>query len=144
MLIGIHPLLPPDVLFAMAQMGHGDRLVIVDANFPAASVAAHTTWNKPCDLTCDAITALEAILTHLPIDTFTPDIAPIQGMQVVGDPDAIPEVVLAAGPLLKKSGNSVKSIERMAFYEAAKTAFVIIRTRETRPYGNFMIRKGVV
>ena len=141
MLIGVHPILTPDILYALASMGHGDSLVIVDANFPATSVGHHTVLGKPCTLFCDTLEALGAILTHLPVDTYSPEIPAVQGMQVVGEPDTIPPVVADATPMFEN--HAIALIERMAFYEAAKQAFVIIKTNEARPYGNFLIRKGV-
>ena len=144
MLIGVHPLLHSELLAALAAMGHGDCIALVDANFPAASVARETVCQRPLQLSCDAITALEAVLTHLPIDTFSPEVPPVQGMQVVGAPEAVPEVVAEAAPLLDTKGHSVALVERFAFYAAAKACFVILRTTEMRPYGNFILRKGVV
>jgi L-fucose mutarotase len=144
MLIGIHPALSPDVLHTIAAMGHGDCIVVVDANFPASSVAAETIIGKPLYMTLDAVAALDALLTHLPIDTFTPEVPPVQGMQIVGTPNGIPEVVENAAPLFAAHDQTVTLVERMAFYENAKKAFAVIRTTETLPYGNFLIRKGVV
>lgn len=144
MLIGIHPALPPDILHTLASMGHGDTLAIVDANFPSVSVAQETTLGAPHNWTVDSVKAVEIVLSLFPIDTFTPEIAPVMGMQVVGEPATIPDVVQAAAPHFAKSNNSVSLVERMAFYDLAKTAFAVVRTIEMRPYGNFLIRKGVI
>lgn len=144
MLIGLHPNLSPDVLHTLAVMGHGDALVVVDANFPAASVAAQTPLGKPLYLTIDAFEAVEAILTHLPIDTYAPEIPAVQGMQVVGDPETIPDAVAKVAPLFADHDQPVALVERTEFYALAKQAFAIISTTETLPYGNFLIRKGVV
>jgi len=144
MLIGIDPILNSDVIHALASMGHGDELVICDANFPATSIAAHTVWKEPIRLAVDVIAMLRAILTVLPIDTYDVEIPPVRGMQIVGEPDTLPQVVSEAVPLVAADGNSISLIERYAFYEAAAKAFVVIQTIETRPYGNFVIRKGVV
>src|SRR6516165_4318707 len=87
MLKGIDPLLGPDLLHGLASMGHGDALVIADANFPAAALA-----RRLIDLGgVDAPTAARAILTVLPLDSFVP--APGLVMEVVGDPGATPPVV---------------------------------------------------
>lgn len=140
MLKGIDPLLGPDVLAALASMGHGDELVIADANFPAASVAAGTVLGRALRLDCDAPRALRAVLSLLPVDEYEAD--PVLTMQVVDAPDDVPPVVAEARPLFGEHGAA--SLERFAFYARAKAAFVVIRTAETRPYGNFIIRKGVV
>ncbi len=144
MLKGIHPLLNADILHTLASMGHGDRLVICDANFPAAAVAAESVLGHHLEMGVDAIEALEAILTVYPIDTFDVDIPPACGMQVVGAPDEIPEVIQIADPIIKNAGAAIELIERHAFYASAKQTYAVIRTTETRFYGNFILRKGVV
>jgi L-fucose mutarotase len=138
MLIGIDPLLTPDLLHALAAMGHGDRIVLVDANYPA------TRGRRVISLPgADAPRTLGAVLSVLPIDTFVPDPAAI--MQVVGDPAAVPPVVAEMNAILRKHGaaNAV-SIERHAFYTAAETAYAIVQTGERRFYGNIMLTKGVL
>ena len=87
MLRGIHPLLGPDLLHALRCLGHGDEIVIADANFPS-----HTLGPKVVRLDgIDAVAAADAILTHLPLDTFA-DAAAFR-MEVVGDPTAVPPFV---------------------------------------------------
>lgn len=144
MLKGINPLLNADILHALASMGHGDRLVICDANFPSAAVAAESVLGHHLEMSVDAIVALEAILSVFPVDTFDVDVPPACGMQVVGAPNEIPEVVKIADPLIKDAGANIELIERHAFYASAKQTYVVIRTTETRFYGNFILRKGVV
>lgn len=143
MLRGIPPLLTPDLLHALACMGHGDELAIVDANFPAVSVAARA--GAPCvQLTgVDTPTALDAVLELLPVDDFEPD--PVRTMQVVGDPLAVPAAVQAIVQVLTRhAAPSPTGLERHAFYAAAMRARLIIRTAEMRPYGNVLVRKGVL
>ena len=82
MLRGIHPLLGPDLLHALRSLGHGDEVVIADANFPS-----HTLGPRVVRLDgIDALVAADAILTHLPLDTFAE--AAVFRMAVVGDPEA--------------------------------------------------------
>lgn len=144
MLRGIDPLLGPDLLHVLASMGHGDSIAIVDGNFPAASTAHLLPVATKLHIDVDAVTAVKVILSVLPIDTFNPEEPPVLSMQIVGQPDAVPDVVAEARPLFEAEECDVHLIERFAFYEAAKGAFAIIQTAETRPYGNFIIRKGVV
>ena len=125
-------------------MGHGDTIAIVDSNFPATSTARGLVVATPLVMGVDAIAAVHAILTVLPIDTFTPELPPVLAMQVVGNPDKIPPVVQLAASLFQAEGFAVASIERFAFYAAASSAFAVVSTTETRLYGNFIIRKGVV
>lgn len=142
MLKGIDPLIGPELLFVLAQMGHGDSIVIADANFPSASLAKRTVHGRALQIDCPAPRAVQAVLSLIPVDTFDSD--PVLTMQVVGDPAAIPEVVFEAEPMFAAERTASKAIERHAFYRAAGEAFAILRTAETRIYANFIIRKGVV
>lgn len=142
MLKGIDPLLGAELLMVLASMGHGDEIVIADANFPAASVARTTVHGRLLHMDCDAPRAVRAVLSLLPVDGYEPD--PVLTMQVVGDPLAVPPVVAEATPLFTAEGAAIGSLERFAFYDRARRAFAVVRTAETRPYGNFIIRKGVI
>ena len=79
MLKGIDPLLNADLLFTLAAMGHGDEIVLVDANFPATATARRLVRYDAAD----AVATLRAVLTLLPLDEFVPD--PVQVMEVVGE-----------------------------------------------------------
>lgn len=142
MLIGINPLLNPKVLFALSAMGHGDTVALVDSNFPAFSTAKNTVYNKPLRMECSLPEAFAAVLSVLPIDEFVD--SPINSMQVVGDSSTTPEVIVEAATKLNQQAFEINSLERFAFYEAAKQAFVIIQTNETRVYGNLLLSKGVI
>jgi L-fucose mutarotase len=141
MLKGIDPLLSPELLHALAAMGHGDEIAVVDANFPAVSVARRL-------IRLDGVAAsrvLQAILSVLPLDTFTD--APATVMAVVGDPAAVPPPVRDFEPLITAAaGRSVRlaALERFAFYERARAAFAVVATGEPRGYGNIILTKGVV
>ncbi len=141
MLRGLNPLLSPDLLHALAAMGHGNDIVIADANFPGTSNAKRLIrldGNSATD-------TLEAILQVLPLDSFVPD--PAHVMQVVGDPDAVPPVVGEFQALIDRLGDNpakIAGIERFSFYERARDAFVIVQTGETRLYGNIILKKGVI
>lgn len=142
MLKGIDPLIGPELLMVLAQMGHGDEIVIVDANFPATSMAMDTVHGTPLRMDCNAVRAVQAVLSLFPIDTFGTD--PILTMQVVGDPDAVPPVVTEAAPLFAAEGFTSVGLERFAFYDRARQGFAILLTQESRSYGNFIIRKGII
>ena len=141
MLKGIHPLLHADLLHALASMGHGDELVIADANFPAASVGRRLLQLAGAT----APEALDAILTLFPLDTFvTP---PALTMEVVGDPAAVPDPVREFAEVFTRHGLADAEIGRLArqeFYARARAAFVVVRTGEQRPYGNILLVKGVI
>ena len=122
-------------------MGHGDKLVLSDANFPSYSHANklyRMEWlNVP--------QAAEALLELFPLDSFIPH--PVQRMEVDGKPDEINEVQEELINTVKKvSGDNwvVGSIERQKFYVEAKKTMAVITTSETRPYGCFIFTKGVL
>lgn len=140
MLKGLDPLVGPDLLRVLALMGHGDEIVVADANFPAASVAAGS--GRLLRMECSAPRALQAILSLMPLDGYEPD--PVLTMQVVGDPAAVPEVVAEAAPLVQAEGHASRGLERFAFYERARSGFAVVQTAELRAYGNFILRKGVI
>lgn len=139
MLRGLDPLLTPDLLHALASAGHGDRVVIVDANFPAAATARRLVRAPGVAATA----MLEAVLSVLPVDDFEPD--PVAVMQVVGDPSATPEAVRDFTSILRRYGLAAPArLARHDFYRAAAEAFVIVQTGEQRLYGNVLLTKGVI
>ncbi|POF34222.1 RbsD/FucU family protein [Roseibium marinum] len=141
MLRGLNPLLSPDLLHALAAMGHGNDIVIADANFPA-----HSNGQRVVRL--DGVTAtaaLEAVLQVLPLDTFVPE--PALTMQVVGNPSEVPPVVAEFQKIVDERADipvKIGGLERHAFYQRSREAFVILQTGETRLYGNILLKKGVI
>ena len=141
MLIGINPILSPDLLRTLRAMGHGDEIVIADANFPAESCAR--TLHRVDGI--EAPRLLEAILGVMPLDTFGEN--PANVMAVVGNPDKIPPVVAIFQSTIDETADApaqLSSIERFSFYDRAKQAFAVVQTGERRLYGNIILRKGVV
>jgi len=140
MLIGIHPLLGPDLLHALQSMGHGDEIVIADANFPASSLG-------PKVVRADGIggvNLLTAILTHLPLDTYAETAA--WRMAMVEDANKVPEICVTYQDIVTRLVGkfSVAPLERFAFYERAKKAAYIVASGETAIYANIILKKGVV
>ena len=141
MLINVNPLISPEILQLIRSMGHGDKFVLSDANFPSYSHA-----NKLYRM--DGLNipqAAEALLSHFPLDSFIPN--PVERMEIDGKPDEINEVHKDLIDTVKKvSGNNWKvgSVERQKFYVEAKKAMAVITTSDTRPYGCFMFTKGVL
>ncbi|MDQ0391662.1 RbsD/FucU family protein [Labrys monachus] len=146
MLKNIDPLLNADVLYALAAMGHGDTMVVCDANFPADSVARATVYGSLLRMDgADAPQAVRAVLSVLPLDTFVDDSA--RRMEIVGSPDEIPPVQREVQVEIDRAeGKSwpMTSIERMEFYEHARDAYCVIQSGERRFYGCFIFRKGVI
>jgi L-fucose mutarotase len=145
MLKGIHPLLNADVLYALRAMGHGDDLIVADTNFPSDSVARQTVFGEVLRIDADAATAIAAILSVYPLDSFVDDAA--ARMEIVGAPKEIPPVQKEVQKVIDKAEGKkwpMISIERYAFYERAKQAYCVIQTHERRFYGCFAFRKGVI
>lgn len=144
MLKNIDPLLNGELLNVLRTMGHGDDIVLVDRNFPAASIAA----GKPI-IRLDGVNvtqAATAILSVLPLDTFVDQ--PVTRMQVVGESESVmPDVQQEFAAILKAADSDnaeMGSLERFAFYESAKKAFAVVVTGEARGYGCFLLKKGVI
>jgi L-fucose mutarotase len=142
----IDPSLNADVLHALRSMGHGDELVLCDTNFPADSVASETVLGHLLHM--DNVTvsrAAKAVLSLLPLDSFVEK--PAVRMEVVGKPNEIEPVQIEVQKEIDAAegkSSPMGSIERMAFYERAKTAYCVIRTGERRFYGCFIFKKGVI
>ena len=140
MLKKLSPLHTPDLLHALASMGHGDEIVLVDAHFPAVSLARRLVRLDAADLPA----TLDACLELMPLDSFVAD--PALRMEVVGAKDEIPEVQrLCQGVIDRHEPRPVKlaGIERHAFYERTRQAFAVVATGELRPYGCLLLKKGV-
>ncbi|MCP3387995.1 RbsD/FucU family protein [Bradyrhizobium sp. CCGB12] len=146
MLKSIDPLLNADVLYALRAMGHGDRLVVCDTNFPADSIARQTVLGRLLRIdNVSAAKAVEAILSVLPLDTFVDDAA--IRMEIVGQPQEVPAVQREVQVAIDRAeGRSwpLVGVERHAFYEKAKAAYCVIATGERRFYGCFLFSKGVI
>ncbi|KAM4607335.1 fucose mutarotase [Polymixia lowei] len=141
---GIPSILSPELLYALAKMGHGDELVLADANFPASSICAC----GPKEIRADGLgipQLLNAILKLLPLDTYVP--TPAAVMDLV-DSDMILSVPVwdTYAQLLGQAGIQapLEKVERFAFYERAKKAYAVVATGETALYGNLILKKGVI
>ena len=144
MLKGIPQILSPELLKVLCEMGHSDRLVISDGNFPAESMGKNAIVIR-----CDGHGVpeiLDAILKVFPLDTYVEK--PVNLMEVMpGDTvetpiwDTYEEIVTKHD---ERGGAAIGHIDRFAFYEEAKTAYAIIATSEKALYANIMLQKGVV
>ena len=143
MLKGISPLLSPELLKVLCEMGHGDELVIADGNFPAESIGKNAAVIRADGHGVPEL--LDAILQLIPLDQYVDQPAAL--MKVVpGDP-VVPVIWDEYRALLKKHGedpDKVEMMERFAFYDRAKNAYAVIATGETAIYANVLLNKGVV
>lgn len=140
MLKGISPLISPELLKVLDEMGHGDEIVLADANFPSASMGQRVVRADGIGATA----LLEAILRLLPLDQY--DESNFVLMEVVpGDPVQTPIWDDYRKVLQKyEPGAQLQTMERFAYYERAKKAYCILATGETAQYANIILKKGVV
>lgn len=144
MLKGIDPILTPELLKVMAEMGHDDTLVLADANFTAMSLGA----GKPVIHLpgVGMLRAVQAVTSLLPLAEDIPH--PVACMQVGGTDapyrSALQRDVASHLQVFLPPGASLVGIERYAFYESVKRAYAIVLTGERQPWGNFIFHKGVI
>jgi L-fucose mutarotase len=145
MLKGIDPVLSPELLKALAEMGHEDAILLVDANFTAMRYRASTTNQQVIRLPGVGLArAAQAVLSVLPLGTSAEQ--PVRFMQVTelpqGQMSAVQREVVQLLPA-DRQGEAI-TVERFAFYELALQSYVIVQTGELQPYGNVMLKKGVI
>lgn len=144
MLKGIPKILSPELLKVLCEMGHSDRLIIADGNFPAESmgkdaIVIRMDGHGVCDV-------LEAVLEVFPLDTYVEK--PVNLMEVMsGDDVETPiwkEYERLVATVDERGSSAIGYIERFAFYEEAKKAYAIVATGEGAQYANVMLQKGVI
>ena len=145
MLKGIDPLLTPELLKVLAEMGHGDAIAVVDANFTASTLAG----GKPLVRLAGAslARACAAVLSVFPLGTA--DELPVAFMQVGDMPDGYlsplqREVVALCEVDERTGGAHGEPVERFAFYQRVREAYAIVQTGEMQAYANFIFTKGVI
>lgn len=144
MLKNIPPILTPELLKVMSEMGHGDQIVIGDGNFPAESIGK----GKPVIRldNCGVPELLDAMLQFFPLDPYVEQ--PVTLMEVVpGDPVETPiweEYKATVQKYDERGADAVGNLERFAFYDQAKKAYAVIATGEKALYANIILQKGVV
>ena len=139
MLKGIHPCLSPELLKTLAEMGHGDEIVLADAHFPGHSMGTRVLRADGLEVT----TLLDAILPLFELDSYAD---PLVMMQITkGDSldPAVEEQYMAAIRRHAPGASAPVRIDRFAFYERTRSAFAVVMTGETRKYGNLLLKKGV-
>jgi L-fucose mutarotase len=141
MLKGIDPLLSGDLLKILDDMGHGDVLLLVDRNYPAAASG------KPVVRLGEAsiLRAATAILSVFPLDSFIDH--PLERMEVDGDPavtTSTQDALLELASVLDSRSLAYGVVPRLEFYERAKSAYAVVHTLDAQPYGCFLLHKGVI
>jgi L-fucose mutarotase len=140
MLKGISPVISPDLLKLLCEMGHGDEIVLADSNFPGASVARRLFRADGLNIS----TLLEGIAPLFPLDSYAD---PLIMMDVVPGDKLDPAVEADYMKVIRRYEHSAPAplrIERNAFYERSRNAYGVLMTGETRTYGNLILKKGVI
>lgn len=144
MLKGIPGIISPELLKTLCEMGHSDRIVIADGNFPAESIGKNAVVIRADGHGIPEL--LDAILKLFPLDTYVEN--PVNLMAVMpGDDVETPiweDYARIVSQYDDRGSAAIGQIERFAFYEEAKKAYAIIATGEKALYANIMLQKGVV
>jgi len=139
MLKGISPYLNPDLLKTLAEMGHGDEIILADAHFPG-----HTFCKRV--LRADGVrisTLLDAIIPVFELDSYAP---PLVMMEVVTGDTLDPQVEIDYLQAIRRHAPKApvpERIDRFAFYDRAREVYAVLMTGEARKYGNILLKKGV-
>lgn len=140
MLKGISPLISPELLKILSEMGHGDEIVLADAHFPAHSVGQRVVRADGIG----TVPLLKGILDLIPLDQY--DRSNFVLMEVVPGDNVQPVIWDAYAQVLKAAEPEMEmdKLERFAYYERARKAYCVVATGETAQYANIILKKGVV
>jgi len=141
MLKGISPVISPELIKILMEMGHGDELVIGDGNFPSASMAQRLVRSDGLNVPV----LLDAILQLFPLDQYVEK--PVALMAVVPGDTYKPVIWDEYRLIVKKHESNFSDfeyVERFAFYERAKKAYAVLSSSEMALYANLILKKGVV
>ena len=139
MLKGIAPCISPDLLKVLAEMGHGDEIILADALFPGHTMNGRVVRADGLSVT----DLLDGILPLFDLDTYAD---PLVMMQAVAGDTLDPAVEEQYMKVVRRHAPKAEAptrIDRFAFYDRAKAAFAVVMTGETRKYGNLLLKKGV-
>ena len=138
MLKGISPAISPDLLKALAEMGHGDEIVLADAHFPGHTMNNHVLRADGVDIA----TLLRGIVPLFALDSYAPPL--IMMAAVAGDElDPSVEARYRAALFDDQPAKPIERIDRFAFYDRARQAFAVVMSGEVAKYGNIILKKGV-
>lgn len=135
MLKGISPAISPELLKVLAEMGHGDEIILADAHFPGHSFNSRV-------LRADGVgidKLLAGIIPIFELDSYAP---PVAMMAAVEGDSLDPSVEAKYRAAMEFTGN-VERIDRFAFYDRARAAYAVVMTGELAKYGNILLKKGV-
>ncbi len=133
MLLNLDPVLTGQLLLALDEMGHGDAVVIADAHFTASKLAKKHLIDMPGLSSPRVLRAIRSVMV--------PDTYP--ALDLMESPEGLLPVQIELTEAAGLDAEGARMVERFAFYDLARDAELIIRTGETRTYGNALFRKGV-
>ena len=141
MLKGVPKILSPELIKVLAEMGHGDEIVIADGNFPSENYGQRVIRADACD----GCKMLDAVMKLIPLDTYATENFVLMRLAEC-DKDNIPPIWAEYKKIAKSNDDNViiSDEERFAFYERAKKAYAVIATGEEAVYANIILKKGVV
>jgi len=139
MLKGIAPCISPDLLKVLAEMGHGDEVVLADAHFPGHTMNERVLRADGLSVT----TLLDGILPLFDLDTYADPLVMMEAVQGDQLDPAVEEQYLEVVRRHDPGAKPPSRINRFAFYDRARIAFAVVMTGETRKYGNLLLKKGV-
>ncbi|MFA7108842.1 MAG: RbsD/FucU domain-containing protein [Sphaerochaetaceae bacterium] len=144
MLKGISPIIPPELLKILDEMGHGDRIVFADSNYPVESCGKESKVVR-----CDGhkmSKLLEGVLNLFPLDSFYE--APVILMATPKEDNFEPPIWKTYASIVSKEDargkNAIKAIDRFDFYEESKKAYAIVATGEMALYASVILQKGII
>ncbi len=139
MLKGISPVISPELLKIMAEMGHGDELVLADAHFPG-----HTFCETV--VRADGVRIpelLEGIMPLFELDSYDDPLIMMAAVEGDALDPSVEEHYMVAIKKSAPDAPAVKRIDRFAFYDRARKAYACVITGELAKYGNIILKKGV-
>jgi L-fucose mutarotase len=139
MLKGISPFISPDLLKILAEMGHGDEIILADAHFPGHSVGGRVLRADGLSVT----SLLDGILPLFDLDTYAEPLVMMAAVPGDALDPAVEEQYLEVVRRHAPGASPPARVDRFAFYERARSAFAVVMTGETRKYGNLLLKKGV-
>lgn len=140
MLRHVPPEISAELMYALMSMGHGDELVLADANFPAARLARGTSWGRPICVNAGIPELMRAVLELMPLDYAVDE--PALGMRAPGEPP----VHARCNAALRAAGSAheLSFIDKPDFYARAGGAFAIVLTGERARFANVILKKGII
>ena len=145
MLKGIPAVISPELLKVLAEMGHGDTIVIADAHFASSALAGRGKLVRSDGH--NAAKMVDAILQLMPLDGWAEHpvialgVSDGNGGLMVGN--AVQEILAVVEQHDSRAAETSLTVERFDFYDLARQAYAVLATGEADHYGCVLLQKGV-